>query len=157
MPSIILSACVLSFLTVVVHATGIAVLRAGPDQFIVRRQTSLWPILRMLLHMIWWLVLLHLVEISIWGFVLSVAWMPSQRRSVVLLFRCHLHDRWLWRPGAGEAVADARTNRGLDGRPHVRFVHGILLRRREQHPSIAARELHPCFHHGRHSYSPGEN
>ena len=29
--------------------------------------TSAWLITRMLLHMIWWLVLLHLAEISIWG------------------------------------------------------------------------------------------
>ena len=66
MISIILSACVLSFLTVAVHATGIAILVRS----LIRHHpptTSAWLILRMLLRMIWWLVLLHLVEISIWG------------------------------------------------------------------------------------------
>ena len=66
MLSIFLSACVLSFLTVAVHATGIAVLVRG----LIRHHpptTSTWLITRMLLRMIWWLVLLHLVEISIWG------------------------------------------------------------------------------------------
>ncbi len=66
MPSIILSACVLSFLTVVVHATGIAVLVRGLTKH-HPPTTSIWLILRMLLRMIWWLVLLHLVEISIWA------------------------------------------------------------------------------------------
>ena len=66
MPPIFLSACVLSFLTVAVHATGIAALirsltRHHPST------TSTWLITRMLLRMIWWLVLLHLVEISIWA------------------------------------------------------------------------------------------
>jgi|ERR1019366_632557 hypothetical protein len=66
MISIFLSACVLSFLTVAVHATGIAVLIRG----LLRHHpttTSAWLTIRMLLRMIWWLVLLHLVEISIWG------------------------------------------------------------------------------------------
>ena len=63
---VFLSACVLSFLTVAVHATGIAVLVRG----LIRHRpptTSAWLITRMLLRMIWWLVLLHLAEISIWG------------------------------------------------------------------------------------------
>ena len=66
MLSIFLSACVLAFLTVAVHATGIAVLVRG----LTRHHpptTSAWLITRMLLRMIWWLVLLHLAEISIWG------------------------------------------------------------------------------------------
>ena len=66
MSSIFLSACVLSFLTVVVHATGIAVLVRGLTKH-HPPTTSTWLITRMLLRMIWWLVLLHLVEISIWG------------------------------------------------------------------------------------------
>src|ERR1039457_5021107 len=66
MISIFLSAVVLSFLTVAVHATGIAVLIRG----LIRHHpptTSAWLIIRMLLRMMWWLVLLHLAEISIWG------------------------------------------------------------------------------------------
>ena len=62
MISIFLIACVLAALTVAVHATGIA--------FLLRlhlQPTGVWHVTRMLLRMIWWLVLLHLAEISIWG------------------------------------------------------------------------------------------
>ena len=140
MISTLLIACVLSFLTVATHATGIAV----PIRSLVRHPpptTSVWLVLRMLLRMIWWLVLLHLVEIAS-GVLLSVARMSAQRRSGVLLLRCHLHDRWIWRRGAGRAVANARTDREFDRRPHVRLVHGTLLRSHEPHPSIAPRVIH---------------
>jgi hypothetical protein len=66
MISVFLSACVLAFLTVVVHATGIAVLVRG----LLRSHhepTGVWYVARLLLRMIWWLVLLHLTEIAIWG------------------------------------------------------------------------------------------
>jgi len=64
--SVLLSAFFLMIVTVAIHATGIA--------WLVRRltrlramPTSVWLIRRMLLRIIWWLVVLHLVEISIWG------------------------------------------------------------------------------------------
>jgi len=61
-----LSACVLAFLTVATHATGIGVLLRR-----LMRSDSLPTILpliaRLLLEIVWWLVLLHLAEISIWG------------------------------------------------------------------------------------------
>ena len=65
MLSPLLSACVLAILTVVIHATGIAVLVGR----LVRLPlpTSAWLIRRMLLRILWWLVLLHLAEISVWG------------------------------------------------------------------------------------------
>jgi hypothetical protein len=62
MLSIFLSAFVLATLTVTVHATGIA--------FLLRlhlQPRGVWHVTRMLLRIIWWLVLLHLAEISIWG------------------------------------------------------------------------------------------
>jgi hypothetical protein len=64
---IFLSAIVLAFLTVVVHAAGIALLLQGLKRLHTQPPTGVWPVLRMLLHMIWWLVLLHLAEIAIWG------------------------------------------------------------------------------------------
>jgi hypothetical protein len=67
MLSIFLSACVLAFLTMAVHATGIAVLLHGWMRLRVLTPKGVWPITRLLLRMIWWLVLLHLAEISIWG------------------------------------------------------------------------------------------
>ena len=72
--SVFLSACVLAVLTVATHATGVAVLLRrfirlhyvpGSDWLIL--PTSAWLMTRMLLRTIWWLVLLHLAEISIWG------------------------------------------------------------------------------------------
>jgi hypothetical protein len=77
MISILLSAVVLSFLTVAVHATGIAVLIRGLTKH-HPPTNSAWLILRMLLRMIWWLVLLHLAEISIWAlFYLGRGCLPN--------------------------------------------------------------------------------
>jgi ion channel len=67
MLSIFLSACVLVFLTMAVHATGIAVLMRGFMRWHVLRPKGVWPVSRLLLRMIWWLILLHLAEIAIWG------------------------------------------------------------------------------------------
>jgi len=67
MLSAILSACVLAAATVAVHAAGIAVLLLGLMRLQTRPPTTVWPITRLLLRMIWWLILIHLAEISIWG------------------------------------------------------------------------------------------
>ena len=64
MISILFSAWVLAFLTVSVHAIGIAALLRS----LIRHHpatTSAWLITRLLLRMIWWLVLLHLTEVAI--------------------------------------------------------------------------------------------
>ena len=66
MLSIFLSAGGLAALTVAVHATGIAVLLRGLLR-LHPQPTRVWPVARLLLRMIWWLILLHLAEISIWG------------------------------------------------------------------------------------------
>ena len=61
-----LSACGLAFLTVATHATGIGVLL----QHLIHSQhlpTSLSLTMRLLLRIVWWLILLHLAEISIWA------------------------------------------------------------------------------------------
>ena len=67
MLSVFLSACVLAFLTMAVHATGIAVLMRGFMRWHVLRPKGVWPVTRLLLRMIWWLILLHVTEIAIWG------------------------------------------------------------------------------------------
>ena len=78
MPSIILSACVLVALTVVVHTSGIAVLLRHLTRLYALPPHRLWPVIRRLLHIIWWLVLLHLLEISIWGcFYLWHGYLPN--------------------------------------------------------------------------------
>ncbi len=67
MLSMILSACVLAFLTMAVHATGIGVLLRGFMRSHLLQPKGVLPVPRLLLRIIWWLVLLHLAEISIWG------------------------------------------------------------------------------------------
>ena len=64
--SVFLSACVLLFLTVITHASGIAVLLRRLSRS-HSASTSGRRIRRTLLQIVWWLVLLHLAEISIWG------------------------------------------------------------------------------------------
>jgi len=63
---VLLSACALSYLTVITHASGIAVLLRGLERS-HSTSISLWLIRRTLLRIIWWLVVLHLAEIAIWG------------------------------------------------------------------------------------------
>jgi len=63
---VFLSACVLAYLTVATHATGIALLLRAFSR-LPPLPTSVLRIALMLLRMVWWLVLLHLTEISIWG------------------------------------------------------------------------------------------
>ena len=78
MPSIILSACVLVALTVFVHTAGIAVLLRHLTTLYGLRANNVWPVIRRLLRIIWWLVLLHLAEISIWGlFYLWRGFLPN--------------------------------------------------------------------------------
>ena len=137
--SIILSACVLAAVTMWVHAAGIAVLLRGLMRSPALQPTGAWSITRMLL--------LHdLVadpapsggDFDL-GVLLFMARRHARCRIGVLLFRSYLHGCWLRRSGAGEAVAAARTDRELGGRPHVRLVHGLFLRYREPHLSIAIR------------------
>ena len=67
MLSVILSACVLAAVTLAVHAAGIAVLLRRLMRLHVMPSTRAWRITLVLLRMIWWLILLHLVEIAVWG------------------------------------------------------------------------------------------
>ena len=67
MLSIILSACVLAAVTMWMHAAGIAVLLRGMMKSHALAPTGVWIIIRTLLRMIWWLLLIHLAEISVWG------------------------------------------------------------------------------------------
>lgn len=67
MNSIILSGCVLVALTVVVHTVGIAVLLRHLTKLYALPTGNVWPVIRRLLRIIWWLLLLHLTEISLWA------------------------------------------------------------------------------------------
>jgi hypothetical protein len=67
MLSIILIAGVLVAVTVAVHAAGITVLLNALKRWHAIPPTRFWLITRLLVLMTWWLVLLHLAEISVWG------------------------------------------------------------------------------------------
>jgi hypothetical protein len=56
--------CLLA-LTVTIHAAGLAaVLRRALS---VRPDPRFWPVTRLLVSVAWWLLLLHLAEISVWA------------------------------------------------------------------------------------------
>ena len=67
MLSKILIACVLVAITVAVHAVGLAVLLKALMGSHARPPTRFWPITWLLLRMTWSLILIHLVEIAVWG------------------------------------------------------------------------------------------
>jgi hypothetical protein len=67
MLSIILSACVLVALTMYIHALGIALLLRYLMKLDVLPSTRIWSITLMLLRMIWWLILIHLAEVTVWA------------------------------------------------------------------------------------------
>ena len=78
MLSIILSGCVLVAVTMAIHAFGVAVLLRGLMKLAALPSTPVWSITRSLFRMIWWLILIHLSEISVWAlFYLWRGCMPN--------------------------------------------------------------------------------
>jgi hypothetical protein len=66
--SIILIAFVLVAVTVAVHAAGLAVLLSSWTRWHAAVPPArFWPITALLIRVTWWLILIHLVEISVWG------------------------------------------------------------------------------------------
>jgi hypothetical protein len=62
-----LIACVLVAVTVTIHAVGLALLPGFLLKARVEPPTRFWPITWLLIRVTWWLILLHLLEITIWG------------------------------------------------------------------------------------------
>lgn len=62
-----LSAALLVAITVVMHALGLAVLLSRLMHSHFEPPTRLWPVTWLLIRMTWWLILIHLAEISVWG------------------------------------------------------------------------------------------
>jgi len=67
MLSIILIAGALVAVTVAVHAAGLAVLLRVLMRSHLLPPTRFWPITGLLIRVAWWLILIHLAEISVWG------------------------------------------------------------------------------------------
>ena len=138
----ILIAGVLVAVTVAVHAAGVTVLLRALRWWSPIPPTHFWPITGQLVAIISFLLLLHVVEILVWGwFYLWWECLPDAEAAFYFSGVTY-SSNWLWRSGAGDAVAAARTDRGFDGHPHVRLVHGRVLRGREPHP-FRGREPHP--------------
>jgi hypothetical protein len=91
--------------TVAVHAGGIAVLLLGLMRLEALPPTSLWPITRMLLRMLWWLILIHLAEISIWGlFYLWRGCLPDAETAFYFSGATYTtigYAMWFWRGRGG--------------------------------------------------------
>jgi hypothetical protein len=68
---IILVAWVLVAVTVAVHALGLALLFKGLTKSMAQAPTSLWAVTGILIRLIWWLILIHVVEIAVWGIFYS--------------------------------------------------------------------------------------
>ena len=63
-----LSIILIAFVLVAVHAAGLAVpLRGFTTRWQSLPSTRFWPITRRLIHMTWWLILIQLSEIAVWG------------------------------------------------------------------------------------------
>ena len=67
MLSKILIASALGAVTVTVHAAGLTVLLRALMKSHAPPPRRFWPVTRLLIGLTWWLILIHLVEISVWG------------------------------------------------------------------------------------------
>ena len=67
MLTIILSACVLTALTVAVHVAGIAALLQRMARLEALPDMGTWDVAWMLLRIIGWLLLIHMASITIWA------------------------------------------------------------------------------------------
>ena len=67
MLSLILIASALVAVTVGVHAAGLTVLLRALMKSHAQPSTRFWPVTRLLIGLTWWLLLIHLAEISVWG------------------------------------------------------------------------------------------
>ena len=67
MLSMIFIASALVAVTVAMHAVGLAVLLGSLMKSQAQPPTRLWPVTWLLIRVTWWLILIHLSEISVWG------------------------------------------------------------------------------------------
>ena len=58
--------CLLA-VTVTIHAAGLSVVLRRVLSSPARTDTRFWPVTGLLIRVAWWLILLHLVEIAVWG------------------------------------------------------------------------------------------
>ena len=63
----ILTAFVLVTVTVLVHATGFSLLLRALMKSRAAPPTQTWPIVWLLIRVTWWLILIHVAEITLWA------------------------------------------------------------------------------------------
>ncbi len=59
--------CVLVAITVAVHAAGLALLLRSFVEAQAPLGTGFWPVSWLLIRLTWWLLVIHLIEISVWA------------------------------------------------------------------------------------------
>jgi Ion channel. len=53
--------------TVIIHAGGVALVLERISRSPARSETRFWPITWLLIRLAWWLIIVHLLEIAVWG------------------------------------------------------------------------------------------
>jgi hypothetical protein len=118
----LLVACCLMAVCVTIHAGGLTCairrLRRLPTP-----EPGFWTSTRLFVLVAVWIVLLHLVEITVW----AVAYFANG----AILQRRHVHDDRIWGPRTAKGMASGRRRRSADRYPDVRMVDGILFRDRQ--------------------------
>jgi hypothetical protein len=117
--------------TVAIHAAGFSALIRTMMRSHALDRSGFRRVTLLVIGLACWLILLNLIEISVWALSYIWAGLPSGRRVGVLLCRRHLHLRWLRRPGVEQAVADACTAPGVDWPSDARALEGFVLRLRQ--------------------------
>jgi hypothetical protein len=54
-------------ITVLIHAGGLAIVLSHVLHHTMRPETRFWPITWLLIRIAWWLIVIHLIEIAVWG------------------------------------------------------------------------------------------
>jgi hypothetical protein len=62
----VIASCLVA-ITVVIHAAGLALVLSHVLHNRVPAGTHFWPITWLLIRIAWWLILIHMIEISVWA------------------------------------------------------------------------------------------
>ena len=94
-------------------------------------RASFWLSARLLIGVAFRLVTSHVLQVLFWGVFYSTEGAFGDLEVLRLLQHRDLHHRWLRRPRAPRAPAPRGRRRRAHWHPDVRFVDGLLLRRRQ--------------------------
>ncbi len=124
-------------ITVAVHAVGLGIVLSRWAKLHPLAPTRFWPITGLLIRLAWWLILIHLVEISVWG--MFYFWRECLPDAESAFYFAGVTYTTI---GYGDlvterAMANARPGRGIDRHPHVRFVRRHFLRGGKQDLPVA--------------------